>query len=370
MSEYQYYEFAALDRPLTRQEMAELREVSSRATITATGFQNEYEWGDLRADADELLETYFDAHLYYANWGAQTVAFRVPKTSVDVKSLRPWFNGDSAGMRQSGKHVILTISPHTDEPPDEWIDCALGDLVPLRAALLEGDLTFAYLAWLTSAVYDGFNDEDGEPPVPPALASPSAAVQAFAELMFIGKDLMAAVSEGAPAVVDDPGHVRDWVNGLSAKEKDRWLQRAVHDPHVPLGAEIKAAWRRAHPTQARSSRTAGELFERAEAIKRQRLEQQARERELAKQRAEAERKEHLLNLANEGDSAWARLNRSLQLGDYDSAAALAVDLAEVYAAKWGEFTARFSVIRTRYKKRSAFARRLPENLKAIGRNQK
>ena len=38
MSEYQYYEFVALDRPLTRAEQAELRELSTRATITSTRF--------------------------------------------------------------------------------------------------------------------------------------------------------------------------------------------------------------------------------------------------------------------------------------------------------------------------------------------
>lgn len=34
MSEYQHYEFAAIDRPLTRAEMAELGAVSSRVDIT------------------------------------------------------------------------------------------------------------------------------------------------------------------------------------------------------------------------------------------------------------------------------------------------------------------------------------------------
>jgi len=41
MSEYQYYEFRAVDRPLTPQQQAELRSRSSRATITATSFINE-----------------------------------------------------------------------------------------------------------------------------------------------------------------------------------------------------------------------------------------------------------------------------------------------------------------------------------------
>jgi hypothetical protein len=38
MSEYQYYEFAAIDRPLTREQMTQLRVLSSLTTITPTRF--------------------------------------------------------------------------------------------------------------------------------------------------------------------------------------------------------------------------------------------------------------------------------------------------------------------------------------------
>ena len=38
MSEYQYYEFLALDRPLEQSEMAALRALSTRADITSTPF--------------------------------------------------------------------------------------------------------------------------------------------------------------------------------------------------------------------------------------------------------------------------------------------------------------------------------------------
>jgi len=38
VSEYQYYEFLALDRPLTTAEQAEVRAPSTRARITATSF--------------------------------------------------------------------------------------------------------------------------------------------------------------------------------------------------------------------------------------------------------------------------------------------------------------------------------------------
>ncbi|MFI6991817.1 hypothetical protein ACI2LC_09125 [Nonomuraea wenchangensis] len=42
MSEYQYYEFLAIDRPLTDKQQAEVRALSTRAHITATSFTNEY----------------------------------------------------------------------------------------------------------------------------------------------------------------------------------------------------------------------------------------------------------------------------------------------------------------------------------------
>ena len=38
MSEYQYFEFQAIDHPLDEKEMAELRAISTRAVITATSF--------------------------------------------------------------------------------------------------------------------------------------------------------------------------------------------------------------------------------------------------------------------------------------------------------------------------------------------
>ena len=58
MSEYQYYEFLALDRPLTAKQRAELRSISSRAEITATRFTNEYRWGDLKGDPLQMVKEY------------------------------------------------------------------------------------------------------------------------------------------------------------------------------------------------------------------------------------------------------------------------------------------------------------------------
>ena len=58
MSEYQYYEFQAIDRPLTEKEMRELRSYSTRARITPTSFVNDYSWGSFKGNKDAWMEKY------------------------------------------------------------------------------------------------------------------------------------------------------------------------------------------------------------------------------------------------------------------------------------------------------------------------
>jgi len=56
MSEYQYYEFKAVDNPLTKKDMQALRNLSTRATITPTSFVNECNWGDFKGNPLKLVE--------------------------------------------------------------------------------------------------------------------------------------------------------------------------------------------------------------------------------------------------------------------------------------------------------------------------
>ena len=87
MSEHQYYEFQAIDRPLDRAAQEALRSISSRARITATSFTNHYNWGDFAGDPDELMELWFDLHLYLANWGERRLMIRLPGPLVDRAEL-------------------------------------------------------------------------------------------------------------------------------------------------------------------------------------------------------------------------------------------------------------------------------------------
>lgn len=102
MSEYQYYEFTAVDRPLTTREQSELRSLSTRADITATSFVNTYEWGNFKGDPRKLMERYFDAHLYLTNWGTRELMVRLPKRVLDPAVVADYCVGDSASAWTSG----------------------------------------------------------------------------------------------------------------------------------------------------------------------------------------------------------------------------------------------------------------------------
>ncbi len=93
MSEYQYFEFQAIDRPLSKKEMTELRSYSTRARIAPSSFVNDYSWGNFKGDADAWMDKYFDMFLYIANWGTRILKLRLPDTQMSAKKVR-----DSTGL--------------------------------------------------------------------------------------------------------------------------------------------------------------------------------------------------------------------------------------------------------------------------------
>ncbi len=144
MSEYQYYEFQAIDRPLGGADQEALRALSTRARITATSFTNSYEWGDFKGDPARLMENWFDLHLYLANWGSRRLMIRWPVHLVD-RNLLDAFLGevDGAELRRAGQNLILDTAFDEVEAED-WDDGSgwLAALAPLRADVLGGGPTF------------------------------------------------------------------------------------------------------------------------------------------------------------------------------------------------------------------------------------
>jgi hypothetical protein len=363
VSEYQSYEFVALDRRLTAAEMAELRGISTRAEITPTRFWNEYNWGDLKADPAELLARYFDVHVYFANWGTRRLMFRLPLQAVDVDALRAYFPGGPATLTTTGEFAVLDLCSEVEEPEEEWWEAGhlAASLTPLRAELLRGDLRVAYLAWLL-AVQDGEVDPDAcEPPVPRGLGELSAPLVGLVEFLRVDQDLLAVAAQSSGEDRGEVGRFREWVRQLPAGEQQRWLLRAVDNPDLALGSALLGEFRRAQPAVAdRQRRTVARLLARAEELEDARRRQALRRQAQARAAAAAARERELDALGRRGVSAWRELEQLVEARSYDEAARLVVDLREVAVRADGlaEFDRRLAEVRQRYARRRSFLDRL------------
>ncbi len=359
MSEYQYYEFQAVDRPLGRKEQEELRAISTRARITAAGFTNHYEWGDLKANPRTLLERYFDLFLYLANWGSRRFAMRLPEGVVEPEGLECFaLDEDLATVHLADGHLIVDIFADEMEL-DAWDDGGgwLAALSRLRADVSEGDLRLFYLVWLM-AVEDGhIRDETPEPL--PGIAPLTAALQAFAEFFAIDPDLLDAATQGNPQAAAEPSReaVEAFIRRLPEGEKTSLLLR-LHDGDPHVGAEFRRRCRQAdqHPTANAPRRTAGELRAAAQRL----AVERRRRREEASARA---REEHLSNLRSRGEAVWREVEDQVALRNpsgYERATTLLADLREIAreSGRAGEFERRLAAIRTRHERKGRFTERL------------
>ena len=109
MSVYQYYEFRAVDRPLTEKQTTELRKVSSRGEITTSSYVNVYHYGDFRGSPKKWMERYFDAFVYVANWGTHWLMLRVPAALLNEALVRRYLGSECGELWNSGGHLILSL---------------------------------------------------------------------------------------------------------------------------------------------------------------------------------------------------------------------------------------------------------------------
>jgi hypothetical protein len=259
VSEYQYYEFQAIDRALGPKQMAYLRGYSTRATITPTSFVNHYEWGDFKGDEDAWMDRFFDAFLYTANWGTNILKLRVPNKCLSLASARAFRAAGTVDVRQKLGNTIITLT--SDDETGDWDGDhpTLASMISIRNELARGDLRALYLGWLAAAQQGEVEDDIVEPPVPAGLGQLDASHNALVAFLRIDKGLLrTAARESAPLA--PPPKRRSlvaWIKGLPAPEKDDILVRILTDgSHA--AAELRDRFSAEHRTQprdtARSSR--------------------------------------------------------------------------------------------------------------------
>jgi hypothetical protein len=345
MSEYQYYEFQAIDRPLSAKEMARLRSVSTRGRITPTSFVNEYEYGDFKGDEDAWMDQYFDAFLYFANWGTRVLKLRLSSRLLDKATADRYCVGESASAREHEGNTILTFN--SDEEEEEWPEeeDALSALIPIRTQLAQGDLRGLYIGWLRSAQGE-LDDEETEPPVPPGLGELDGSLTRLVDFLRVDPDLVEAAAAASPPLAArklTPKAIRAWIANRPVTEKDDYLERFIAGKEPALGAELqRLIGDRNVAAPASEPRTVGELLRAAEDATEIRRQAAAEQAQIEKKRHEEEkalaRSKHLEFIARREPAVWREIDTLIatkQPVSYDRVISLLVDLRDI-AVKTGD----------------------------------
>lgn len=273
MSEYQYYEFQAVDRRLGEKEIRELRSYSTRASITPTSFINEYSFGDFKGNADAWMEKYFDGYLYLANWGTHELQLRLPAKLLSRDTARLYCLGEAASVREKSGNLIFTFFSE-EEGGGEWVEGngILSPILSVRADLARGDLRALYVGWLLCAQDGGLDDDAIEPPVPPNFGKLTGALSSLIDFLRVDPDLVSVAAQASCSLEvasRDRGEMAAWVASLPAKKKDDILIRIMEGEDAHVGADLSSRFNRDRAARSRISeprrRTVGELLAAAKA---------------------------------------------------------------------------------------------------------
>ena len=379
MSEYQYYEFVAIDEPLTPKQLAELRSRSSRASITPTSFVNDYQWGNLKGDPVDWMRRYFDAHVYVANWCTCCLYLRVPRGAFDAETLSAFQTETVFSVDGTKTHWLLewelSESDNYDRFAEEDGRGWMGRLTPLRDELLCGDTRSLYLGWLAGVSAGEVDEKTTEPPPPPGLSRLTAAQHSLAEFLEVGDDLLTAagLSDQQATKPDNKSDAEldTWMAELPMAEKAAMLKLLLTGHAQQAERRLKMrflAWQREQrpirePEPRR--RTVAELQKLAASAAETRIKQEAARRKRADAERQAKRETYLRTVASDFDQRWRDADKRAERGiasAYDEVRRALVDLSEAYmlCASRADFDRKLAQFMARHGKRGALVRRLAD----------
>ncbi len=342
MSEYHYNEWLAIDRPLDKQQLAEVNGLSSHMDVaTATQAVVTYSWGDFKHNPHKVLASYFDAFLYTANWGSRHPAFRFPAAALDAAAIEPYLFADVIELDRVGSYQVLTLEIDNEDGGD-WIDAdgLLSQISGVRRQMMNGDYRALYLVWLGvvtlrdgNGYYDGENSDDNdvlpaEPPVPSGLGKLDGSLTALCEFFDVSEHLVAAAAANSVTVAEPTeAELHAKIAKLPRSRTDDYLLRLLNDDS-PLNTELRrelGLHKTSSAKQANKSRTPKTLLE--DAKRHARTASQRQQAQAAKARiAELEK------LATREEAAWVAVITAIQkqtASAYDTAVAQLVDLRDL-----------------------------------------
>lgn len=376
MSEYQYYEFQAIDKPLSKKQMSELRGWSTRAEITSTMFVNEYHWGNFKGDADEWMLRYFDAFLYLANWGTRTFKLRLPSNALDDIDVDAYATHSLFDAVMREEHVVLSFVSEDEGGDGEcYTDGVLSSLIPIRNEIACGDIRALYLGWLRGVQAQLLDPGDMEPPLPPGLGELSDALEDLVDFLRIDIDLLEVAAEASlpMSVFGEPSKevIIGWLAKQPGAQRDDWLIQSLFEGSAPILAEVQRRFREQHAPASTSNtprirRTVGELLDAAEARadERERSAKQkaADKAERLRLEEESRRNSYLNGLIGQENRLWTEadnLAKTKLAPKYDAAVQILEDLRDLAARTDNtDFLQRFEAFRTAHIRKPSLLERI------------
>ena len=340
MSEYQYYEFLAIDRPLTKKQIDEVRRWSTRAEITSTSFVNEYHFGDFHGSPELLVSKYFDVMVYFANWGTHRLLMNVPVE--DVKGLKR-YESDFLTVHKKHERVLVDFNSNTEDD-DSWDMDSQGlmaSLAPIRAEIAGGDLRPLFLGWM-SGLYIEEEDErdDLAPPIPEGLNHLTPAQEQLADYLRVDEDILAAAAVRSAPAKPPTVSLAGWIAALPEDHKNSFIEAVISNSDPGAVAQMRRRYQLESAAPKSEQETGGLkvgqlLAEARELQKERKARAQAKRKREAERRAAlaaAERERVIEKLMRDEAPAWQSVESVVgnkQAAEYPNAVKALADLKEV-----------------------------------------
>lgn len=360
MSEYQYYGWQAIDRPLNEPELEQVARLSSHMDqVNPTCVSVTYQWGNFKHNPVQILLKYFDVFLYDSNFGYRRVTFRIPKKLLDPSAIAAYLDDENISLETHGNFHILELSCN-EEYDLETIDSdrMLNRLAALREQIIQGDYRALYLTWLKSVIDEEEPDQIEEPPAPDGLNKLDSGLRALIEFFGIDDHLVTVAAGSSPQTESTPEQdLTKAIAKLTRAEMESHLADIVRGESGALSA-LKKRLAQNFPSaqESKPTRTLAELLQTREKIKKQ---QQAK----AWKETERTRIQKLEALSQHQEEAWAQIESlclEKRARTYDQAAQLLSDLHELgeYKNQGQQFQKHLALILEQYGKSAAFKERL------------
>ena len=374
MSEYQYYEFVALDGPISDDGLRYARGCSSRAEVSRFRWQNTYHFGDFHGSVGTLLK-YYDAHFYTANWGTVRLGLAFPEGCLKPEVIQPYLRGgeryeETLTTGKAGRRLIVWWE-RNEEGGWEWTEGEGGidQLVGIREELMRGDYRALFLGWLADFDPAEWRDPKDSgvlmPPIPAGLDDLSPALHALIEQFPVDQDVLAVAAGQSQATAPDRIPIAKVLANIPVSELQAWLERVAAGDGSRVTAELNRLTYPRVETPVGQAMSCTDFAAKVVEVREARLKREAEAAAEERKREAEARRRHLAAVMQRAETIWSCLDPLVDqkvASAYDQAAAQMQELRDAHkqAGEDARFQAKLAGFRERYAHRPAMMRRIKD----------